>query len=71
MPTFSAARGDYEFTDAQGVTIHYYVWRAPQPKGVVQLAHGLGEHALRYEDLAQDSRVGRLHGLCRRSPRAR
>ncbi|NRD27345.1 alpha/beta fold hydrolase [Frigoribacterium sp. VKM Ac-2836] len=54
MPTFSAARGDYEFTDAYGVTVHYYVWKAAAPKAVVQIAHGLGEYALRYEDLAQD-----------------
>lgn len=54
MPTFSAARGDYEFTDAHGVTVHYYVWKAATPKAVVQIAHGLGEYALRYDDLAQD-----------------
>lgn len=53
MPKFSAARGDYTFVDAQGVTIHYYVWRAGHPKGVVQIVHGLGEYATRYEDLAQ------------------
>ena len=53
MPTFSAARGDYEFVDAHGVTVHYYVWRAGSPRGVVQIAHGVGEHALRYEELAQ------------------
>jgi alpha-beta hydrolase superfamily lysophospholipase len=54
MPTFSAARADHEFTDAHGVTVHYYVWEAATPKAVVQIAHGLGEHALRYEALAQD-----------------
>jgi alpha-beta hydrolase superfamily lysophospholipase len=41
------------FTDARGVVIHYYVWSAEEPKAVVQLAHGLGEHALRYERTAQ------------------
>jgi len=41
------------FTDARGVVIHYYVWAAAQPRAVVQLAHGLGEHALRYEWTAQ------------------
>lgn len=41
------------FVDAGGVTIHYYVWAAKQPKAVVQLAHGLGEYASRYETLAQ------------------
>ena len=53
MPTFTAARREYEFVDAQGVTIHYYVWNAAKPRAVVQLAHGLGEHAARYEALAQ------------------
>ena len=54
MPTFSAARGDFTFVDADGVTVHYYVWRAASARGVVQLAHGVAEHALRYERLAND-----------------
>jgi alpha-beta hydrolase superfamily lysophospholipase len=53
MPKFTAARGDYTFEDAEGVTIHYYEWRAAKPKGVVQIVHGLGEYATRYEELAQ------------------
>ena len=53
MPKFTAARGDYTFEDAEGVSIHYYVWRAGTPKGVVQIVHGVGEYATRYEDLAQ------------------
>lgn len=53
MPKFIAARGDYTFEDAEGVTIHYYEWRAANPKGVVQIVHGLGEYATRYEELAQ------------------
>ena len=53
MPRFTAARGDYTFVDAEGVTIHYYEWRAGHPKGVVQIVHGVGEYATRYEDLAQ------------------
>jgi alpha-beta hydrolase superfamily lysophospholipase len=54
VPTFSAARGDASFTDAHGVEIVYSTWRAARPKGVVQIAHGVGEHGLRYEPLAQD-----------------
>ncbi|MBT1675293.1 alpha/beta hydrolase [Curtobacterium aurantiacum] len=54
MPTFSAARGDASFTDAHGVEIVYSTWRAARPRGVVQIAHGVGEHGLRYEPLAQD-----------------
>jgi len=53
VPTFTAARREYEFVDAHGVTIHYYVWNAAKPTAVVQLSHGLGDHAARYEDLAQ------------------
>lgn len=54
MPTFSAARGDSSFVDAHGVEIVYSTWRAGRPKGIVQLAHGVGEHSLRYEPLVQD-----------------
>jgi alpha-beta hydrolase superfamily lysophospholipase len=54
VPTFSAARGDASFTDAHGVEIVYSTWRAARPRGVVQIAHGVGEHGLRYEPLAQD-----------------
>ena len=48
-----ATREDRTFVDAQGVTVHYYVWNAENPRAVLQIAHGLGEHALRYEWLAQ------------------
>jgi alpha-beta hydrolase superfamily lysophospholipase len=54
MPTSSAARGDYTYVDAEGVTIHYYVWRSGTPKAIVHLVHGLGEYAIRYEQFAQD-----------------
>jgi alpha-beta hydrolase superfamily lysophospholipase len=53
VPIFTAARREYEFVDAEGVTIHYYVWNAAKPRAIVQLAHGLGDHAARYEELAQ------------------
>jgi len=53
MSKFTAARGDYTFEDAEGVSIHYYVWRASTPKAVVQIVHGVGEYAIRYEELAQ------------------
>jgi alpha-beta hydrolase superfamily lysophospholipase len=54
VPKFTVLRADRTFEDAYGVTIHYYVWAAAKPKAVIQLIHGLGEHALRYERLAQD-----------------
>jgi len=45
-------RVDDIFVDSYGVTIHYHRW-APKgsPKAIIQLAHGLGEHALRYDGL--------------------
>lgn len=53
MVTFSASRQERTFVDADGVTIHFYLWKAAKPRGVVQIVHGLGEYAERYEDLAQ------------------
>jgi pimeloyl-ACP methyl ester carboxylesterase len=41
-----------EYTDAQGVTISFYEWPVAKPKAVVQLVHGLGEHAMRYDHVA-------------------
>jgi len=40
------------FKDAQGVDITFYEWPVAKPKAVVQIAHGLGEHARRYDDMA-------------------
>jgi alpha-beta hydrolase superfamily lysophospholipase len=54
MPKFTATRHEATFTDAHGVTIHWYAWRAAKPKAVIQLVHGLGDHALRYEQTAND-----------------
>ncbi len=54
MPEFTAIRSEATYVDAHGVTIHYFVWKAGEPKAVVQLVHGLGEHVLRYEHLAQE-----------------
>ena len=53
MPKFTVIRSEASYVDAQGVTIHYYAWKSATPKAVIQLAHGIGEHALRYEYLAQ------------------
>jgi alpha-beta hydrolase superfamily lysophospholipase len=41
-------------SSADGMTIHVHQW-APSaaPRGVVQLAHGMGEHAARYAHLAE------------------
>lgn len=53
MPKFQVARTDHTFVDDEGVTIHYYVWKSGAPKAVVQIVHGIGEYATRYEALAQ------------------
>lgn len=43
-----------EFTSAaDGLTIHAYRWRHDEPVATVQIAHGLAEHARRYDRLAQ------------------
>ena len=45
-------RVDDIFIDSYGVTIHYHRWSPKkQPRAIIQLAHGLGEHGLRYDGL--------------------
>ena len=44
------------FPSADGLTVHTYRWAVPDGTpvvGVVQIAHGMGEHAARYDRLAQ------------------
>jgi len=53
MPDIVAARTDHTFVDAEGVRIHYHVWRSGKPKAVVMVVHGIGEYGSRYEKLAQ------------------
>ncbi|XPP27210.1 MAG: alpha/beta fold hydrolase [Leucobacter sp.] len=43
----------FDYTDAEGVEIAAYEWRAEKPIGAVQIAHGVGEHALRYDSFAR------------------
>ena len=41
------------FAASDGGQLHLYVWRPEGPvRGVVEIAHGMGEHALRYEVIA-------------------
>jgi alpha-beta hydrolase superfamily lysophospholipase len=40
------------FRDEQGVEIQFYEWPVVNPKAVIQIAHGLGEHARRYDQMA-------------------
>ena len=42
------------YTDAHGRLVTYYVWPVPAARAVIQLAHGVGEHAQRYASLAAD-----------------
>ena len=47
-------REDFSFGSEDGVEIAYYRWRAPgKAKGIVQIAHGMGEHSLRYAHVAE------------------
>ena len=48
----AAVREERTYVDAQGVTIHYYVWKTGAPRAIIQLVHGLGEYATRYDWLA-------------------
>jgi alpha-beta hydrolase superfamily lysophospholipase len=47
------ASTEHTFVDAEGVTIHYHVWKPAVPTAVVLIVHGIGEYATRYEALAQ------------------
>lgn len=38
---------------ADGTKISVHTWRSDSPHGVVQITHGMGEHALRYAELAE------------------
>ena len=40
------------FKDDFGVEIMFYEWPIAEPKAVIQIAHGLGEHARRYDAMA-------------------
>jgi alpha-beta hydrolase superfamily lysophospholipase len=41
------------FTDEHGVPIVYYAWPVDHPRAIVQIVHGVGEHALRYREVAR------------------
>lgn len=46
-------RHESSFVDESGIEIRTYSWLPAHPHAVVQIAHGLGEHAKRYEHVAQ------------------
>ncbi len=37
---------------SDGQSIHYYRWLPAEPRATIQIAHGMGEHAARYDWLA-------------------
>lgn len=41
------------FSGVDGVTIFYRKWKTEEPRGVVVVSHGLGEHGGRYAELAE------------------
>jgi alpha-beta hydrolase superfamily lysophospholipase len=47
-------REDFSFNSEDGLEIAYYRWRAAgKAAGIVQIAHGMGEHSLRYAHVAE------------------
>lgn len=42
----------HNFTAHDGEKIAYYHWKAINPKAIIQIAHGVGEHAGRYNRIA-------------------
>ncbi len=54
MAKSTTTRTEHSYIDSFGVEIFYYVWPAAKPKAVLQLTHGLGDHALRYDAVAND-----------------
>jgi alpha-beta hydrolase superfamily lysophospholipase len=40
------------FQDSLGVDIVFHEWPVADPKAIIQIAHGLGEHARRYDNMA-------------------
>lgn len=53
MDTQPAAPTRIDFVDAHGIDIAAYAWEADDPHAVVQIAHGVGEHARRYGAFAR------------------
>jgi len=46
--------GQYSFQAKDDKTINYYHWTPEAPKAILQIAHGMGEHAGRYAGLAEE-----------------
>lgn len=45
---------EYDFKAFDGKSVHVYVWdEVSKPLGMVQICHGMAEHALRYDRFAR------------------
>jgi len=44
---------DYSFETADGSTIYAAKWEAENPKGIIQIIHGMAEHIGRYDEFAR------------------
>jgi alpha-beta hydrolase superfamily lysophospholipase len=45
---------EFEFAASDGAEIHCYRWHdGTPPRALIQIAHGMGEHAARYRDVAE------------------
>ena len=52
----------FRFTSRDGTEIACYRWKATaRPKGVLQISHGMGEHALRYAPVAEFYNASGFH----------
>ena len=48
------SESQHSIAASDGKPIKVYQWKGSEPaRGVVQIAHGMGEHPLRYRDVAQ------------------
>jgi alpha-beta hydrolase superfamily lysophospholipase len=55
-------REDFSFTSDDGLEIACFRWQATAPSvGVLQIAHGMGEHSLRYEHVAEFLNAAGFH----------
>lgn len=44
---------EHQFVGKQNTSIHYYKWEGADKKAIIQVIHGMGEHAARYKRLAE------------------
>lgn len=49
----AAGRTEFSYVDEHGVEIAVVEWAAAEPVAAVQISHGVGEHARRYDDFAR------------------